>query len=1378
MLPMDCQRFAQQVPELPRAARCGGTRLLPSVDRRRAKPSRDPAQRALSRGSHKHPGTQSREEPTDVFDSTQNRVPGPVPGFVREAGGACRRQRGPHPHRSGRPSLHSGLHAASTAASTATSNPASKAEAGAKIKPKLARQLDAKGKASFWVRFDQADLSSAAKIGDWTERGQAVYDALKAAASEHQKDTRELLDGEDATYQAFWATNAIRVDAGDSALAMKIARGSDVVALYPTFDYRLEKPIRGKPLHDVDAVEWGIANINADDVWDQFGVDGEGITVASIDTGTQFDHPALVNQYRGNNGDGTFDHNYNWFDAAGSCPDAPCDNDVHGTHTMGTMVGDDGGENQIGVAPGAKWIEANGCCPSDAALIASGEWMLAPTDLAGENPDVSKRPNIINNSWGTPPSNDPFMEDIELAWAASGMWGQWSNGNSGPDCETSGSPGSRIINYSSGAYDINNEIAGFSSRGSGQDGEIKPNISAPGVNVRSSEPGNTYGALNGTSMASPHVAGAIALLWSAAPSLIGDIAGTKALLDETAIDTDDTSCGGTADDNNVFGEGRLDALALVSAAPVGDTGTLAGTVTDSATGDPLADATVEITGDFNRTVTTGEDGSYSVRLVAGDYTATASLFGYDTESADVTVGSEETTTQDFALTVTPSVTLSGTVTDGSGHGWPLYAAVDVEGPGADVYTDPISGEYSVSLPSNATYTLTVEPQYAGYTPLALDVTIGDSDATQDFAPEVDSATCTAVGYQLNTEGVTEDFNAAALPDGWTIEDNLDNDEVWRFDDPGERGNLTGGDGAFAVVDSDFYGTDGVQDTSLVTPVMDLSTLTDPVVSFQQDYRSLGDIADVDLSIDGGATWTTALHQTTEARGPRQDVVQLPAAAGQAAVQVRFHFYDAAFGWWWEIDDVFVGNRTCEPIRGGLVVGNVFDGDSTTGINNATVTSVDQPAESTKTVATPDDDALSDGFYWLFSSVTGSHAFKAEASHYTAATTQVDVDRDDATRADFHLASGHLTVTPTSLAATAKLGGNQKSRSFVVTNDGEAPVNAEFGEKGGGFVMQKADGSTVGRKAMLAAKGAPLKLVRGTFSPLSQAASSGHGQAKAPDAPAPHEDPWTTVADYPENTMDAGATTIDGLLYSFGGTSGGDIVSSAYVYDPAATAWSPIADLPEGLENPAVAAIDGTIYISGGWLPDGAPSTSTLAYDPSSDSYSRGVRPTRGGRRFRTSGARRPHVPGRRMPRRVWSQRRPGLRPSRRQLVAGGGLPGGHLARWLRGDRRAALLRWRHGGRVDLDPRVRLRPGGRQLVASGRPPGRPVGHGLHRSRRDAPGVWWGDGRLQHGHQPGLRLRPGCRLVDLAAELEQCPLPERQCVRSLQDRRYPWWVQPGA
>src|SRR5699024_6134911 len=169
-----------------------------------------------------------------------------------------------------------------------------------------------------------------------------------------------------------------------------------------------------------NTLEWGVANINADDVWSGFGTTGEGIVVANIDSGVDFDHPALVEQYRGNNGDGTFDHNYNWFDATGSS-DEPFDGagSSHGTHTMGTMIGDDGGDNQIGVAPGATWIAANGCntC-SDADLIASGEWMLEATDLDGENGDVSKRPHIVNNSWGTTvPSNDPFMEDVLENWA-------------------------------------------------------------------------------------------------------------------------------------------------------------------------------------------------------------------------------------------------------------------------------------------------------------------------------------------------------------------------------------------------------------------------------------------------------------------------------------------------------------------------------------------------------------------------------------------------------------------------------------------------------------------------------------------------------------------------------------------------------------------------------------------------------------------------------------------------------------------------------------------------------------------------------------------------------------------------------------------------
>src|SRR5262245_3629037 len=137
----------------------------------------------------------------------------------------------------------------------------------AKIKPKLAAQLEAKGEAAFWVRFDdKADLSRASKISDWNERGQFVYDALRATASESQRDIRAQLDDQGVEYKAFWATNAVRVQAGSAELAQELAAAPEVEALYPTRDYSLEKPIKGENVHEVNAVEWGIANINADDV--------------------------------------------------------------------------------------------------------------------------------------------------------------------------------------------------------------------------------------------------------------------------------------------------------------------------------------------------------------------------------------------------------------------------------------------------------------------------------------------------------------------------------------------------------------------------------------------------------------------------------------------------------------------------------------------------------------------------------------------------------------------------------------------------------------------------------------------------------------------------------------------------------------------------------------------------------------------------------------------------------------------------------------------------------------------------------------------------------------------------------------------------------
>jgi subtilisin family serine protease len=250
-------------------------------------------------------------------------------------------------------------------------------------------------------------------------------------------------------------------------------------------------------------------------------------------------------------------------------PTAPCDNVYHGTHLTGTMVGEDPGKtNQIGVAPRARWIAAKGCegvgC-SLFALLSSGQWMLAPTDLNGENPRPDLRPHVVNDSWGGQPG-DPFYQDVVDAWVASGIFPLFANAGSGPSCGSTGSPGDYANTYSAGAFDMANEIASFSSRGPSVYGVTKPNIAAPGVNIRTSVPGGGYAVFTGTSMALPHVAGTVALMWSVNPDLIGRLRATVRLLDDTATDVTDLGCGGTADDNNVWGEGRLDAFAAVDAA--------------------------------------------------------------------------------------------------------------------------------------------------------------------------------------------------------------------------------------------------------------------------------------------------------------------------------------------------------------------------------------------------------------------------------------------------------------------------------------------------------------------------------------------------------------------------------------------------------------------------------------------------------------------------------------------------------------------------------------------------------------------------------------------------------------------------------------------
>ncbi len=574
-----------------------------------------------------------------------------------------------------------GTATSATATSDATKERDRLAATGDKLAPDLAKSLESQEPQPFWVQLgDRADTSAASGIDDWADRGRAVVDALQSTAKRSQAEVVSILEGAGVDYTAYWIVNAIRVERGDYLLARQLAADPSVERLFAPVAFEAPEPFERTVTGNragrnaAAQVEWGVSDVKADQVWEQYGVRGDGIVVANIDSGVQVDHPALDDAYRGyDSGTGRVDNDYSWLDVSGTSP-YPSDGNGHGTHTMGTMVGDDGAANQVGVAPGARWVAANGCCPSDQALVDSAQWMLAPTKVDGSSPDPAKRPHVINNSWGTTvPSDDPFMEDVLTAWADAGIFGVWANGNLGEQgCQSSSAPGSRSLNYSVAAYDAAGEAAPFSSRGPGQDGEVKPNIAGPGVAVRSSLPGGRYGEFSGTSMATPHVAGAVALLWSADPDLIGDIAGTRQLLDDTATDRPDDQCGGTDDDNNVFGEGRLDALALVASTQDGPSSTVTGTVTHDATGDPVRGATIRLVqGSVIRSARTGDDGSYGLTLPVGDYEATVTAFGYEPATVAVSVVEGQPTVADVVLNAVEGFSVSGRVVDDrSGNGIP------------------------------------------------------------------------------------------------------------------------------------------------------------------------------------------------------------------------------------------------------------------------------------------------------------------------------------------------------------------------------------------------------------------------------------------------------------------------------------------------------------------------------------------------------------------------------------------------------------------------------------------------------------------------------------------------------------------------------------
>ena len=438
------------------------------------------------------------------------------------------------------------------------------------------------------VLRDKADLRPAYSLSSKSQRGEFTKNALLNTAEMSQRDLKTWLESRQIEHRSFYIVNAIWIKTSKE-IADEIGARPDVSIVEPNPHVKLRQP--PLPLQDLSnipstpsAVEPGLTAIRAPDVW-AMGYRGEGITIASADTGVQWDHPALKSKYRGWDG-ASANHNFNWHDSihsgGGGCganSTAPCDPHGHGTHTTGTAVGDDGMGNQIGVAPGARFIACRNMneqgVGSAASYIECMEFFLAPYPLGGTpaQGDTSRAPDITINSWGCPPSEGCSENTLKAAieaQRAAGIMMVVAAGNAGPFCGTaSGPPSHYDASYTVGAVDQAGNIASFSGRGPSvidQSGRIKPDISAPGVNVRSSVPGGAYLSFQGTSMATPHVAGAVALLWSARTSLRHMVESTEDVLNHSAFAISSTDCLSSGVPNNVYGWGRLNIKAAVDSA--------------------------------------------------------------------------------------------------------------------------------------------------------------------------------------------------------------------------------------------------------------------------------------------------------------------------------------------------------------------------------------------------------------------------------------------------------------------------------------------------------------------------------------------------------------------------------------------------------------------------------------------------------------------------------------------------------------------------------------------------------------------------------------------------------------------------------------------
>lgn len=375
-------------------------------------------------------------------------------------------------------------------------------------------------------------------------RTEEIVKELKRKEETLEKPVREHLVAKKAKeMKSLWIANTM-------AARVKVKEVKEL-ALQPGVEsVKLDATVQATPVTygTVAPSEWNLVAIRAPELWNM-GITGRGIVMANMDTGVDLNHPDLSRNWRGGSN--------SWYDPNGEHL-FPYDANGHGTQVMGIMAGGGTSGTAIGVAPDALWIAVkifNDSGVTTLSKIHLGfQWLLDPD----HNPATNDVPDIVNNSWGLGNINGcslEFQADIQ-ALKESGIQVVFSSGNSGPNPMTSESPANNQGSISVGAVDDGLNIAAFSGRGPSACGNIYPEFAAPGVNVKTADLTyggvfrNSYAFVSGTSYASAHISGGIALLLSGFPRF-----SVEAALKQSAVDK-----GLTGVDND-YGYGVIDLAA-------------------------------------------------------------------------------------------------------------------------------------------------------------------------------------------------------------------------------------------------------------------------------------------------------------------------------------------------------------------------------------------------------------------------------------------------------------------------------------------------------------------------------------------------------------------------------------------------------------------------------------------------------------------------------------------------------------------------------------------------------------------------------------------------------------------------------------------------